>query len=302
MDYLKKLASKINGNRFIRNLVLAFCGFVVLIFIINISLNACTRHGQIREVPDFSGMTISEAEKAGSPSRLKIEVNDSLYLPVYEGGVILEQNPSPGAKVKSGRRIFVTINSYNQRKAVIPYVAGYSLRQAKNNLEVAGFTIDKLIYRSDLATNNVLEQMYNGQRISAGSKLEAELGSGITLVVGVSPDAGLQSVPKVVGFPSREARSRLWEAGFNIGRISRDEGVTTLNEWEAKVYVQSPGVGSRVSYGSEVNISLTFDEDKVAKGSTDAEKAAREAAAAAARAAEEALQNVEADDSRQQTE
>lgn len=283
------MARKINGTPIVRNLVLVACGLIVLVFVVNIALNAMTRHGQVREVPDFSGMTVAEAENAGSSSRLNIEVNDSLYLPLYEGGVILEQSPSPGAKVKSGRRIFVTINSYNQRKAVIPYVAGYSLRQAKNNLEVAGFQIDKLIYRSDIATNNVLEQMYNSRRITATGSVEAEIGSGVTLVVGLSPEAGLQTVPRVAGFPLREAKSRLWEAGFNIGRISRDEDVTTLNEREAKVYIQSPGAGAHVSYGSEVGVSLTFDDQKVTKGIADAEKSMREAAAAA-RAVQEAAE------------
>lgn len=286
MEFLKKIAHEINGNRILRSLVLAVCGLIVLIFLVNIMLNMFTRHGQIREVPDFSGMTIEEAVRAGSSSRLKIQVNDSLYLPVYEGGVILEQTPSAGARVKSGRRIFVTVNSYNQRKAVIPYVSGYSLRQAKNNLEVAGFQIERLVYRDDIATNNVLDQRYKGQRITAGSKVEAEIGSGITLVVGVDPGAERQAVPRVVGYSLREAKSRLLEAGFNIGKIDRDDDITTVNERDAKVYAQSPAAGSRLSYGSDISMSITLDEIKLAKGLTDAEKAAREAAAAAAKAAE----------------
>lgn len=286
MEFLKKIAHEINGNRILRSLVLAVCGLIVLIFLVNIMLNMFTRHGQVREVPDFSGMTIEEAVRAGSSSRLKIQVNDSLYLPVYEGGVILEQTPSAGARVKSGRRIFVTVNSYNQRKAVIPYVSGYSLRQAKNNLEVAGFQIERLVYRDDIATNNVLDQRYKGQRITAGSKVEAEIGSGITLVVGVDPGAERQAVPRVVGYSLREAKSRLLEAGFNIGKIDRDDDITTVNERDAKVYAQSPAAGSRLSYGSDISMSITLDEIKLAKGLTDAEKAAREAAAAAAKAAE----------------
>ena len=109
MDYLRKLIAKISGNPIARNLVLALCAIIVFGFVANLLLNLFTRHGQVREVPDLSGMTIDEAKHAGKSASLRIEINDSLYVPAYPGGVILEQNPAAGAKVKSGRRVFVTI-------------------------------------------------------------------------------------------------------------------------------------------------------------------------------------------------
>lgn len=101
--------------------------------------------------------------------------------------------------MKSGRRVFVTINSYRQKMVTIPYVTGFSLRQAKSNLEMAGLGIDKLIYQNDIATNNVLEERYNGKIIHPGSKMQAEMGAGITLVVGLGSDATAQAVPRLAG-------------------------------------------------------------------------------------------------------
>ena len=181
MDYLRKLIAKISANPIARNLVLALCAIIVFGFVANLLLNLLTRHGQVRDVPDLSGMTVEEAKHAGKGSSLRIEINDSLYVPAYPGGVILEQNPVAGAQVKSGRRVFVTINSYRQKMVTIPYVTGFSLRQAKSNLEMAGLGIDKLIYQNDIATNNVLEERYNGKIIHPGSKMQAEMGAGITL-------------------------------------------------------------------------------------------------------------------------
>lgn len=280
MDYLLNLVRKINANPITRNLVLAACAILVFVFVVNLMLNLFTRHGQVHEVPDLSGLSVEEATQAGKSASLRIEINDSLYVPAYPGGIILEQNPSPGAKVKSGRRVFVTINSFKQKMVPIPYVTGYSLRQAKNNLEMAGLGIDKLVYRSDLATNYVLEERYNGKLISPNSKMEAEIGSGITLVVGKGADAIPQAVPRVVGFSAREAKSRLWEAGFNVGKISYDEGVTLLNEKNARVRVQSPGVGTRRDYGTPVNFTLSLDEAQIEKGRAAAERAAKAAAKA----------------------
>ena len=95
---------------------------------------------------------------------------------------------------------------------------------------MAGLEIDKLIYQSDLATNNVLEERYNGRIIRPGNKVQAEMGSGITLVVGLGSEDAVQAVPRLAGFSAREAKSRLWEAGFNVGRIKRDAEINLLNE------------------------------------------------------------------------
>ena len=58
MDFLRKLARKINGNPISRNLVLAACAIIVFMCVVNLLLNLFTRHGQVRDVPDFSGMSI----------------------------------------------------------------------------------------------------------------------------------------------------------------------------------------------------------------------------------------------------
>ena len=279
MGFLNNLVARINGNVIIRNIVLAVCAIIVFLFVVTILLNLFTRHGQHKTVPDFSGMTVAEAKHAGRNGSLRIEINDSLYVPTYDGGVILEQNPAPGAKVKSGRRIFVTVNSFKQKMVEIPYVTGYSLRQAKNNLEVAGLGIEKLVYRSDMATNNVLEERYDGQVITATSKKQAEMGSNVTLIVGISEDAAPQAVPKVIGFPLKEAKSRLWEVGLNVGKITYGDGVNALNEKEARVYLQTPGQGQRVTLGTSVDLSITLDEKLVEKNSIASDKAAREEAA-----------------------
>ena len=168
----------------------------------------------------------------------------------------------------------------------IPYVTGYSLRQAKSNLEMAGLEIDKLIYQSDLATNNVLEERYNGRIIRPGNKVQAEMGSGITLVVGLGSEDAVQAVPRLAGFSAREAKSRLWEAGFNVGRIKRDAGINLLNEKEAHVCAQSPAAGTRLGLGTSVDFTLTLDEKKIEEGRKQAERAMRAAAKAHAEAAD----------------
>lgn len=272
MSWFKKLWD----NRFWRNLIYALACILVVVVTAHFFLKAFTRHGQHKAVPEFIGMNLTEVERIAGKESLRIEVMDSLYVPAFEGGTVLDQTPSPGASVKEGRRIFVTVNAYNQRKVRVPYVTGYSLRQAKNNLEVAGLTIDKIIYQSDMATNYVLEQMYKGRVIGASTNLEIEAGSGITLIVGMGSDAGPVQVPKVVGFPVNEASSRLWELGLNVNKIEYDKDVTAMNRHEARVYRQVPGAASSVSLGSGVTIYLTLDKDKVASGDKSSNQQAQQ--------------------------
>lgn len=260
----------------LRNLILAVCLVIILIFLVNLSLSLFTRHGQKRIVPDFIGQSLTEAGAAGKKAGdLKLEVIDSLYMPKQQPGVILDQSPKPGTGVKSGRRVFLTINAHRPRMEEIPYVTGYSLRQAKNMLENRGFEISELKYRSDIATNNVLDQLYNGKSIQRGDKVMAELGSGITLVVGVNQSSPLPRIPKVIGLSLREAKSRLWEVGINVGNVKNDSDVTIDNIEHARIYRQEPGQQSRIDYGGKVSLWLTTDPDKLSKSSRDADNAAR---------------------------
>ena len=211
------LLQKISQNVIARNLILAFCALVVLVSVTWLLLNIFTRHSKYKEVPDYVGIKLEDVEKRARKDKLRIEVIDSIYAPIYDGGVVLEQVPSAGTEVKDGRRIFVTITSHTQKMVPVPYVTGYSLRQAKNMIEVAGLEIAELKYVNNIATNNVLAEMNGRDTIRRNSNLQLEVGSGLTLVVGRAEDAKPVEVPKVIGLSLSEAKSRIWERGLNVG-------------------------------------------------------------------------------------
>lgn len=272
---LTRLYDTIRGNVLLRNLVMALCLGIILYFVVNLCLGIYTRHGQKFIVPSMIGHTLSDAQRMAAEGELRLEVIDSLYMPKQKPGMILDQSPKPGMGVKSGRRIFLTVNASRPRTDVIPYVTGYSLRQAKNMLETKGFEIEKLVYRSDMATNNVLDELYKGKSITQGSRTEAELGSGITLVVGVNHSSPLPRIPKVIGLTLREAKSRLWEVGLNVGNVKYDSGITGTETEDARVYRQEPNQQSRTDYGGKVSLWLTLDTQKIASSSKSSDAAAR---------------------------
>lgn len=257
------------------HIVLAALSLLALAIVAHILMQVGTRHGARRTVPDFAGMSLDEADHVARKHDLKLLVNDSLYVPTYEGGIILDQLPERAVEVKPGRTIYITINSFKQKMVAVPYVAGRSLRQAKNMLEVAGLGIDRLIYRADIATNYVLEEYCDGKPVTSRSRMEAEVGSGITLYVGVQGGYATTAMPRLIGLPIQQAKSRLWEQGLNVGNVVFDEGVNLLNQKDARVYAQSPGQEQSVALGTNVDLRLTLDATKTAQLRSEAEKAAK---------------------------
>lgn len=256
--------------------VLIALTLVVIILLSSILMNVITRHGTHRTVPDFMGVKIADAQRIADDERLDIIINDSLFVPAYEGGVVLDQLPKGGVEVKAGRKVYVTINSFREKMVAVPYVAGRSLRQAKNMLEVAGLGIEKLIYEEDIATNYVLAEIVDGKEMSKESKVEIEMGSGVVLKVGVEPDRNTTIVPKAIGQSLQTAKSRLWEQGLNIGKVNFDEGVNLLNQKDARVYRQSLNHNATTTLGASVDLWLTLDAKAVEKNSQASDKQARE--------------------------
>lgn len=242
---MRNILDWFNEHIIIKNLVLMGCAVVIFGVVMNIVLGIATQHNKHKIVPDFAGMTLDEARHAGRGGDLLIEVNDSVYRADAAPGAILSQLPEAGSEVKSGRRVLVMTNAREPMMVRIPVVTGVSLRQATNDLRTAGFVVKELIFRSDLATDYVLETRHGAQRVARGGNVEAAQGAGITLIVGTNGEAA--AVPKVAGMSVSEARWTLWAAGLNVAE--RGEG--------AQVSRQSPGAGAEVERGSSVTITLS---------------------------------------------
>lgn len=274
----KTLWQRLRGNRLAWNLFLIVVIMLALAISAHLLMQLATRHGARCTVPDFSGIALDDAEQLAKKHDLELHINDSLFVPAYEGGIVLDQLPKGGVEVKPGRTVYITINSFRQKMVPVPYVASRSLRQAKNMLEIAGLEIKELIYRPDMATNYVLEEFYERQQILADSHIEAEMGSGITLYVGVEPSENNTFVPQVVGLSLHDAKARLWESGLNVGKVIYEEGINLLNQKQARVYAQSNPAEQGLALGTPVDLMLTLDLDRVKKVRVEAEKLAREAA------------------------
>ena len=264
--------ARLRSKPIIWNFILIMLTLAALAIVAYLGLSFGTRHGKQLTVPNFTGLSLSDAQYYASKRGLNIIVSDSLFVPAYPGGIVLEQLPKGGVAVKKGRKIYITINSFAQKRVPMPFVAGRSLRQAKNMLEGAGFGIDTLVYVEDIATNYVLAQYFEGVEVTAESGLMVEKGRGVTLRVGVRPEQNSTTVPRLIGRKLYEAKSRLWEVGLNVDTVTYEQGITLLNLDDARVCRQSILQGSAVTLGERVSLHLTLDAAAVDAAAAAAER------------------------------
>ena len=119
-----------------------------------------------------------------------------------------------------------------------------------------------------MATNYVLAEFVNGEEIVDGSTLQANVGSGVVLRVGVSAKATALTVPKLTGLTLYEAKNELWETGLNVGEVTFDPGIPAIERGHAKVYYQSVKPMKGVWYGESVSLRLALDkkDEKAVEG------------------------------------
>ena len=204
-------------------------------------------------------MSVSEAVYTAGLQNLRVDVTDSVYIRRMGRGMVYSQNPKAGSSVKKGRRILLTINSVNPKKVQMPNLVGYSMRQAKAELLSRGLGLGKLMYVSDMATNNVLRQMYRGREIEPGTMIES--GSDINLIVGLNPDDNQTYIPDVVGMKYMRAVDAIHDNSLNIKALRFDKTVKSYaDSLDATVYRQGPSASSEpILIGSEITLYLSND-------------------------------------------
>ena len=253
----------LKDNWIFRNLVGAVIFFAVLLIAAAVGLNVITRHGKTVTAPDFTNLTVPQAQALAQESHVGVKVVDSVFVKRLAAGVVYRQQPKAGATVKKGRSIFLTINSVVPRKVVMPNLYGYSVTEARAELKNRGLNLGKLNYVKDIATNTVLGQYCDGVELNAGDLVVN--GSNIDLKVGVGKEDNVTTVPSVIGLKYVSAVDAIHDRFLNTGRVTFDKDIRTYaDSIDAVVYKQDTP-GATKSLGAGVNIYLTLDPEKLPK-------------------------------------
>jgi beta-lactam-binding protein with PASTA domain len=179
---VKEFFGKFKAPMLWGNLLAMLAVVVLLCFGVKWWLAIYTHHGEEIVVPSLYGVTLRDAVGKLDPDGLIVVANDSSYVEGLPAGAIIQQNPVPGMKVKSGRVIYVTINSLTMPCERIPdLIDNCSYREAEARLKSLGFVLltPKLI---DGEKDWVYGIQYRGRNVVAGDNVPRE--SELTLIIG----------------------------------------------------------------------------------------------------------------------
>lgn len=244
---------------FRKHLLSAILLTVILLWLTMQILSLFTHRGESLALPDFSGMTLDEAQNIAKKMHLRFELEDSVFRADKKPGTILTQNPTAGHKIKSGRLIYLTLVSSVPGQDEVPKVTDISLRQARVLLESKGFSVGKIEFVSSEFNDLVLEQKNKGVPVSPGTRLDN--GAIIDLVVGQNVGANETTIPDFTGLPLAEALIICNLKQLQTGNIIFDSSVTNRSDsMAAKVISQSPPADSTliVPAGSTINLVLSL--------------------------------------------
>ena len=155
---------------------------VATVFVTFRWIDKYTEHGIAITVPNVTGMQEEEAIQVLSQYRLVGIADVMEYRKGVPVGEVLSQRPGFNAKVKHGRKIYLSISSGNHPTKAVPDVAdNSSLRQAESRLRAAGFLLtphDTIEGELDW----VYGVRYNGRELKGEEQIPE--GATLTLIIG----------------------------------------------------------------------------------------------------------------------
>lgn len=181
-DFKKKLLAPILWG----NLLAMVLVTVAICFGLWMWMDRYTLHGEKISVPNVVGQYEASAVYQLETLGLEAVVADSGYNRQLPPGTILEQLPVAGSEVKSGRAVYLTVNSSSAPMLVMPDIAdNCSMREAQARLSSLGFKLGPVEYISG-DKDWVIAVKCHGRYVMRGERVPAE--SYITLVVGSGND------------------------------------------------------------------------------------------------------------------
>ena len=210
------------------------------------------------EVPNFVGMTVSEAN-AKNEGKFNFT-----YVSRYSDDIpvdsIIEQSPVGGSKkMKEGSTIELIVNSADT-DVTVPYLnTSIGSEEIIARLESANL-VPKILYVRSEQTANKVDSVFPaaGSTVKIGSTVYVFVSKGVTKEVA--------KVPSIKGYTAEEAVAALKEAGFTSYNIEYDDYIKAEKD---EVVRQNPLQGSEVP--KDYKITIVCSKGKQTEKSIDIE-------------------------------
>ena len=221
-----------------------------------------TKHGKSYDVNKFIGMQMPDALDVAKKHEFKLTILDSTYIFGKKPGLILEQNPPPGSKVKENRTIYLSVTKAIPDEVELPDLVGnYDATNYARKLQRKGLKsqVAEEVFDEMLAPNTILyikykDKKYTDDDITKGIKVpEGEM---IDLIV-TKRSSDVVDIPDLKCMQYSEAQFLLSAYNLAIGSVVND--ATVKNDKQAFVWKQEPSYysGKMVKKGAPINLFLT---------------------------------------------
>jgi serine/threonine-protein kinase len=200
-------------------------------------------------VPALIGKTRDEATELLKTSGLQMKVSGSgQFNPKVPEGHVLEQVPSSGTRLKTGRTVKVLL-SLGDRRFAVPNLVGTSLRAAQLTLSQRRLTLGNTLY-THTPEGDPLTVVY--QTPPAGTQEGSD--PSVNILISLGPPAQYFTMPDLIGMPAEIVAGRARAEGFRLGKINYrkypgvDAGV---------VIQQKPQAGYRLSKSDVILLDVS---------------------------------------------
>jgi len=264
---LKTFFSFLISKSFLKHLLLVLAFVIIVVVSLLIWLKVYTNHGQELILPDYVNMPLDEVIKNAEKKKFIIVVDDSTHIVGKKGGIILDQNPKPSAKVKENRKIYVTTTKYKADKIKLndlPSLYGRNFDSKKRELDIMQIKSNIKDYKYDLGEPNyILEAYYKGKLIVSKEgkvdNVEIEKGSTIDFILSKKSGGSMQ-LPDLRCMTLEQAIFMIESTNLKLGAV-RENGVLTDKSY-GYVIDQIPAFSSEASITIGSTIEVIISQEK----------------------------------------
>jgi beta-lactam-binding protein with PASTA domain len=163
-------------------------------------------------------MSVEKMEEIIGANDLEYEVSDCTFTADKPPLTILSQYPLPNSLVKSGRKIYITINSETPPTIKLPTLVGLSVRSAEQQLFIAGLRKGIVHEVNDPRIKEVIEVQALGRKLQAGASIPK--GTAVDLYIGNGTANVEMELPDFTGKPMDEVNIILAGLNLKVGKIT----------------------------------------------------------------------------------
>jgi len=253
---MSKIFQYIRTDSFRKNIIVSIILIALFTFLIFFLLRTYTRHGQQVTVPKLTEMDTRVAVKVLEDKAFDYQI-DSVYQEGAKPGLVIDQDPVAGSKVKANRTVYLTMITMVPPDVKFPEIKELTYLEARAIIQNYGLNIGDTIYIPDIARDRVLDVKFGGEKLKTGQQIPK--GSKVSLVLGNGQGDSEVEIPNVLGLTLSEATFSIKGSSLTLGTVRYMGYVTdTLN---ARVISQTPMPDTvqhtKVSIGTPINLALS---------------------------------------------